>query len=493
MTKRLLIIIALFTTTAGTNAQEAPKKILTLEEVIAMSQEQSLQAILARHRFRGSYWQYRTHVANYLPRLSLSGDLVNFNRSLIKYQNPDGTYSYIEDNANAITMGLNLQQNIGLTGGSVFASSDLQRVDQFGENENYMYLSSPISVGFRQPLSGYNEFRWERKIEPLRYEEAKKEYIDAMEGVAMRAVNYFFDLALAQTDVEISRINYQNTDTLYKIAQGRFNMGTIAENELLQLELRHLEASTDLNKAGINLEIYKFQLRSFLNLSPVTDIVLIIPSGVVFMEVNIEKALSEAKMNNPDMVQLERQLMEAQQQVAMTKAEKGLNANLLASFGLTQRAVDIPGAYQDPQDKQTLRIGIEMPLLDWGLGRGQYKMARSNQEVVNTTVQQEQIDFEQQVLLKVMQFSLQDDQLLIAAKADTVARYSYEISKQRFLIGKIDVLDLNVALEDKDVARRGYIAALREFWTYYYEIRQLTQYDFIKQQTLGASFESLLE
>jgi len=120
-------------------------------------------------------------------------------------------------------------------------------------------------------------------------------------------------------------------------------------------------------------------------------------------------------------------------------------------------------------------------------------MARSNQEVVNTTVQQEQIDFEQQVLLKVMQFSLQDDQLLIAAKADTVAQYSYEISKQRFLIGKIDVLDLNVALEDKDVARRGYIAALREFWTYYYEIRQLTQYDFIKQQTLGASFESLLE
>jgi len=214
MTKRLLIIIVLFTATAGTNAQEAPKKVLTLEEVIAMSQEQSLQAILARHRFRGSYWQYRTHVANYLPRLSLSGDLVNFNSSLIKYQNPDGTYSYIEDNANAITMGLNLQQNIGLTGGSVFASSDLQRVDQFGKNENYMYLSSPISVGFRQPLSGYNEFRWERKIEPLRYEEAKKEYIDAMEGVAMRAVNYFFDLALAQTDVEISRINYQNTDTL---------------------------------------------------------------------------------------------------------------------------------------------------------------------------------------------------------------------------------------------------------------------------------------
>jgi outer membrane protein TolC len=491
--KRILLIVVLVYSATGAFSQEVLKRTLTLEEVIGLAHEQSLQAILARHQFRGSYWQYRMHVANYLPKLSLEGDLVDFNRSLKKYQLVDGSYTYIKDYANTVTMGMNLRENIGLTGGSVYASSNLQRMDQFGGEENSMYLSSPIQIGFRQPLNGYNEFRWEKKIEPLRYEEAKKTYIDAMEGVAMRAVNYFFDLALAQINVDIAHINFQNTDTLYKIAQGRFNMGTIAENELLQLELRHLESSTDLNQRGIELEIYKFQLRSFLNFNPQTDVELIIPSDVPFMQVDINKALEEAKQNNPDMVQLERQLIEAQQNVAMTKAEKGLDANLFASFGLTQSAADIPGAYKNPQDQQTFQVGIALPLLDWGLGRGRYKMAQSNQEVVNTRVQQAKIDFEQQVLLKVMQFNLQDDQLLIAAKSDTVARSSYEISKQRFLIGKIDVLDLNVALEDKDVARRGYISALREFWTYYFEIRQLTQYDFIKQQPLGASFETLIE
>jgi outer membrane protein TolC len=314
-----------------------------------------------------------------------------------------------------------------------------------------------------------------------------------MERVAMRAVNYFFDLALAQMNVEIARKNYHNTDTLYKIAQGRFNMGTIAENELLQLELSHLNAGADLNQRGIELAIYKFQLRSLLNLTPVTDIELIIPTGVPYMQVDINKALSEAKQNNPNIVEMERQLIEAQRDVAKTKAGRGLDADLFATFGLTQTAADIPGAYKKPQDQQTLQVGIALPLLDWGLQRGEYKMARSNQEVVNTTVQQEQIDFEQQVLLKVMQFNLQDDQLAIATKADTIAGNSYELSKQRFLIGKIDVLELNDALEKKDIARRGYISALREFWTYFYEIRQLTQYDFIKQKSLGASFESLLE
>jgi outer membrane protein TolC len=108
-------------------------------------------------------------------------------------------------------------------------------------------------------------------------------------------------------------------------------------------------------------------------------------------------------------------------------------------------------------------------------------------------VQQDKVDFEQQVLLSAMQFNLQDDQLLIAAKADTVASYRYEVAKRRFLIGKIDVLDLNVALEEKDVARRGYIAALREFWSYYFNIRRLTLFDFINNKPLTASFDELLD
>jgi outer membrane protein TolC len=492
MNRILFFFLLLMLSRATGQAQDSLKRVLTLEEVISIAQDQSLQAILARHRFRGSYWQFRTYVAKYLPGLSLTGNLIDFNRSLEKYQREDGSYTYVNDNANTINMELNLKQNISLTGGSVFVNSNLQRVDQFGGDRNTMYLSSPVQIGFSQPLSGYNEFRWEKKIEPLRYEEAKKEYINSMEGVAMRAVNYFFNLALAQMNVEIAHLNYQNTDTLYKIARGRFNMGTIAENELLQLELSHLNAGASLNRAGIDLEIYKFQLRSFLNLSRTTDVELVLPTSVPFMQVDIDKALAEARLNNPDIVQMQRQLIEARRDVAMTKAEKGLNANLFATFGLTQSSIDIPGAYKDPQDQQTFRVGIGLPIVDWGLGKGKYKLARSNQEVINTTVQQEEVDFEQQVMLKVMQFNLQDDQLMIASKADTIARYRYEVSKQRFLIGKIDVLELNVALEEKDVARRGYISALQEYWTYYFQIRQLTQYDFIRRQTLGASFEELL-
>jgi outer membrane protein TolC len=133
-----------------------------------------------------------------------------------------------------------------------------------------------------------------------------------------------------------------------------------------------------------------------------------------------------------------------------------------------------------------------VPLLDWGLGRGQYRMAQSAQEVTRTNVSQSQIDFDENIFLQVMQFNLQDDQVVIASKADTIANLRYEVTKQRFLIGKIDVLDLNVALEEKDVARRGFVQALRNYWDYYYDLRGLTLYDWQKGMKLEEDFDELL-
>ncbi len=120
-------------------------------------------------------------------------------------------------------------------------------------------------------------------------------------------------------------------------------------------------------------------------------------------------------------------------------------------------------------------------------------MAQSAEEVVKMDVSQSMIDFDENIFLQVMQFNLQDDQVAIAAKADTIADLRYEVTKQRFLIGKIDVLDLNVALEEKDVARRGYVEAMRNYWDYYYDLRGLTLYDWQKDIKLIEDFDELLE
>jgi outer membrane protein TolC len=492
MRKKIVLLLFILTCSFPLFPQEAER--LTLIEILELARNQSPDAIMAKHRFRANYWEFRTYVAKYRPSLTLSGTLPEYNRLFEKeFDFSTGQEQYVEKNTNSSSLNLSLSQNIGLTGGSIFMQSGLTRFDVLGDDGSSQYISTPVSIGFIQPISGYNSFKWEKKIEPLKYEEAKKDFLNDIEDVHLKGVNLFFNLALAQQNLEISEVNYSNSDTLFRIAQGRYMIGTIAEDELLQMELRFLNAGNDLRKAGIDLQIREFRMRSFLGFNDNIKIELIIPDEIPELEVDVQKAISQANENNPELLALERQLFEAAMNVAEAKSEKGLNADLFATYGLTQRAEDFSNAYVDPRSQQRVRIGIELPIVDWGLGKGRYKMAQSSQEVVKTTVQQARVDFEQNIFLNVAQFNLQDDQLYSAAKADTIARKRYEVSKQRFLIGKIDVLDLNVADTEKDVAKREYLSALRNYWTYFYTVRRLTLYDFENDIPVSTDFTKLVD
>ncbi|RPI43433.1 MAG: hypothetical protein EHM46_04045, partial [Bacteroidetes bacterium] len=201
-------------------------KVLSLEEVIGLAREQSLMALMSRHQFRGSYWEYRTHQARFRPGLTLQATLPSLRNTMESVTQPDGSEKFVTRSTMQNALDLQLSQNIGVTGGRVFVSSELQRTDNFDQADPVSYLAYPVTVGFVQPLSGYNSLRWDRKIEPMKYDEAKRDYINAMERVSQRAVGYFFDLALAQINLEIARKNYANNDTLFQIAQGRYQLGT---------------------------------------------------------------------------------------------------------------------------------------------------------------------------------------------------------------------------------------------------------------------------
>jgi outer membrane protein TolC len=144
-------------------------------------------------------------------------------------------------------------------------------------------------------------------------------------------------------------------------------------------------------------------------------------------------------------------------------------------------------------DQQGVRIGLTVPILDWGLGKGRVKMAESSREVIRTNIQQSLTDFEQDIFVKVMEFNLQEAQMQLASKADTIAQSRYNVTKERFLIGKIDVIELNIAQTERDNARNKYIAAMRNYWQFYYEMRKLTQFNFIENKPIEVEFEALIQ
>lgn len=476
-------------------AQQSQIKYLTLEEVIRLAHENSLQALLAKHRFRNSYWQYRSYKASYLPSVAIQSDLIDMQRAITKnevFEDGEWVEKYGESQRLNSTMRLEVNQNVPITGGRIFVASELGRLDLLND-EPISFMSTPVSIGFRQPLFGFNSFKWQRQVEPLKYEEAKKQYLSSMEDVNQRAVTYFFDLALEQMNVKKSEFNVANNDTLYQLAKGRFELGMIDQGDLMQMELNLLTSTDDLVKDRLNLEIRKSNLRTFLGFTDNINIELVTSLDVPEFQVDVNQAMQRAQENNPQILSMQRTILEARQNLARTKADSRFNADLMASFGLTQRATDVADVYKEPQQSQRLSVGVTIPVLDWGMRKGQVKMAKSNLDLATVNVQQQMIDFEQQVFLDIMQFNMQSDQLMLAAKTDTISRTRYDITKQKFMIGKVDVLKLNDALAQRDRAIANYMSALRTYWNYYYTVRRTTLWDWEKNQPLLQDFELLIQ
>ncbi len=476
-------------------AQDDQTVKYTLKQVIEIAQEQSPDAMKARHSFRSSYWSYRFFKASYLPNLTLGAEIPDVNRSINAVAAQDGSINYTPQSLTSYSVDLSLSQEIGFTGGTVFISTGLSRMDNFrADTTSTQYLANMINIGISQPLFNYNPYKWDKKIEPMKYEAAKRVLIEENEQVAATAVTYFFSLLIAQLQKDIALKNYYNYDTLYKIARGRFELGKIAENELLQLELNLLRATSDVEDSELNYENRSFIFKSYLRIKDDVSIELVPPVGTPEISISPELAIDNALNNTSSGLEFKRRLLEAESAVDQAKKEGRFDADLYAVLGLTQTSADFQDAYMNPLDEERVTLGITVPLLDWGKARGRIKMAESEQDLVVTDVEQDMIDFNQNVFINVMEFNMQKNQLLIAAKSDTVAQKRYEVTQKRYMIGKInDVLELKNAQVDNDNAKVGYYNALLVYWQSYYDIRRLTLYDFLRDRPISVDYESLLE
>jgi outer membrane protein len=464
----------------------------SLEETLEIAKNRSIDAQNAKQQFRSSFWEYRSFKGDYLPQVGLSAIAPDYQRTIpLIYQN--GVQTYVPQEYTQYSANLGINQRIGLTGGTLSVNSGLQRLDNFSLDSNGVsYLSTPINIGYSQPIFQYNPFKWERKIQPLKYSLAKRKYLEDIEQVNLTATNYFFDLLQALVEKKIATTNLSNYDTLYRIAKGRYQLGKIAENDLLLLELNFLKAQAAVENANLGLDNAQFRFKSFLRITDTSSFGLVPPDDIKFITVNPQLAIEQAHHNSSASEDFQRRLLEAARDVNIAKMTGRFDATLSAVFGYNQTASTLEKAYYSALDQEQVTLKLDIPILDWGVARGKIKTAESNQEIVKNSVEQEIIDFERNVYLKVIQYNMQKNQLRIAAKSDTVARKTYEVTKGRYLIGKINsILDLNNAQIETDGAEKSYYGALQNYWTYYYELRKMTLFDFVRDEPLHFNFEDV--
>ncbi len=450
---------------------------LTMSDVVRMAQDSSPQAVQARSSFESAQLSYKSYKAEFLPSLTLSSS-PSLNRSTNYVTLADGTEVYARSNSMRTNLSMDLSQNIWFTGGTISLSGSVSRLDQLSDSRTHNYYSQPLQLSISQSLNGYNGFKWERKTEPLSYRMARKQYAETLELVASQATSLFFGLVLAQTELEIAELNYAAADTLYTMGKGRYDIGTITENELLQLELRLLNAETGIISSQTGLDDAADALRNYLNLPSDVEIQVVTDDSIPHFSVPFSEALEFAEMNSPDIDAMELNLISSESNLAYYKSQTGFKASIYMRLGLAQTADELPESMRNLNDEQSVSVSLSIPILDWGRSRGRVKIAQNNLDMTKMRNNQSRVSFEKTIQRAVREFNSQERQVDIARRTMQTARHRYDVAHHMYVNGNSTMLELNEAITAKDGAYRAYISALSRYWQLYYTIRSITGYDF---------------
>lgn len=493
MRTRLILILALLLAGGGAaaGARGADTLRITLDEAVIRARAGSVDAAVALNRLRTAYWEYRTYRAELLPEVSFNATVPAYRKQYSPYQNPDGTYSFVRTNYMELSGELSVSQNIWLTGGTLSLNTSVDFLRQLDSPVYNRFMSVPVALTLTQPVFGVNKVKWDRRIEPVRYAEAKAEFLSATEEVAMSAIGYFFNLLMAMENESIAGQNLAMARKLYDVAVEKRKMGQISRNDLLQMELNLLEAQSDLTECESNRKSNMFQLRTFLDLDEQAVVVPVAPSVVPSVELTYADALDKALANNKFSKNLLRRQLEADYEVAKARGDLR-QIDLFAQVGFTGTGSEFKHAYDPLKDNQVVEIGVKIPLLDWGKRRGRVKVAESNRRTVESQLRQESLNFSQELFILVERFNNQQRQVDIARQATAIADRRYLTNVETFLIGKISTLDLNDSQVKKDQSRQAYINQLYLFWRYYYQLRSLTLWDYEASLPVDADIERLV-
>lgn len=480
--RRTLSVVALLLPAvagAQASATDSTVEAITLERAVALAQGRGLEAEAARQSLVAARQRDRAFDARFLPRLTLTGDAADVSRSFQPITLPSGETGFVRENRTRNFFQLGVEQPLPWTGGALTLGSRLTRVEQLQNEANVeSWQTTPFIVGIRQSLFRPRAIVWDRREQDLQATAAERQFLESREDVAGQTAVAYFDLYAAQVQVDNSATNVAVNDTLYTLNTGRYEVGKIGENDLLQSELALLRARATLDGARLERDRAAAALRRLLRMDPEAPVAAAAPPAPPPVTVDTALAVTQAMANASALTQAELAVTQRRRGVAVARSESGFRADVEASFGLDQQAAAFGDAYASPLERQQFRLNVDMPLLQWGAGKAGVAAARAEQARAEGQQQARREQVAEEARFAARQLMQSQRLLAISAKADTVAAKRFEVAKNRYVIGRIGINDLYVAQNEKDQAVLSYVQALRGYWAAHYRLRRLTLYDF---------------
>ena len=456
----------------------AAQDSLTLAQAVALAQARGHQADAAHAALEAARYHNRSFASRLLPQLSLSGTVPAYNRSIISVVQPDGSTLFRPQQQTNASLTMRLSQKIPFTGGDLFVSSSLSRLRVTGTQDFETWSSTPFSIGLRQDILRPNATGWDQREQRIQADLDERTYRETMEDIALTTTGLFFDVYAARVALENATTNAATNDTLYRLNQGRFEVGKIGENDLLQSELALLRSRTSLDGARLEYDRAVAALRLALNIPPDTPLSVVVSGTVPAVEPDTGIAIAQALRNRASVSTVELQDVQARRRITEAKLANGVGATVQASYGYNATAPEAGLAYQNLLEARQLTLSVQVPLWQWGAHGEDVRAAEAERDRTESLGQSTLEQLAHDARYAALQLSQARRNVALSAKADTVAGKRFEVAYNRYVIGRITIDNLYIAQNEKDQALTQFVRALRGYWQAYYQLRRVTLFDF---------------
>jgi outer membrane protein TolC len=462
----------------------AAQQPMTLDEAIALAQQNGHPARAARAAHEAARYRDNAFRDRLLPQLSVYGTVPSYNRSIVQVLQVDtatgNAVTLFQPQAQTTTsLAMQLTQKLPLTGGDLFLSSSLTRLSLSGQGALQTWSSTPVTVGLRQDIFKPNVANWDRRQQNVQIEEQERTYRQAMEDVAVQTTSLFFADYAARKALDNAVTNVAVNDTLYRLNTGRFQVGRIGENDLLQSQLALLRARTSLDAARLEYDRATAELRLALGLPADRPLEVAVTPAVPDLEPDTARAVAEALRNAPAVSDAALADVQARRRVTEAQLADGVGATVQASYGYNATAPSMRLAYQNLLQARTFMLSVQLPLWQWGAHGAGVKAAEADRarvaDLSASTLEQLALD----ARFAALELSQARRNVALLTVSDSVAAKRFEVAYNRYVIGKITIDNLYIAQTEKDAALVQIVGGLRDYWLAYYRLRRVTLFDFV--------------
>lgn len=448
----------------------------SLQQVITMAQDSAVTAFQSRHEYDYHLAHYAEFEALRKPQLKL--DVIpNYSRVI---NDPSRDYVYLRNfDRLSASAKMQLSQKMLDWGGEAYLGTQALWSEYFSNDKNDYprdFVATPIILGYRQSLLGYNPYRWEKAVEDQRMKAARQQHSYELHLIAEEATRRFFRLVCAQGILDMYQRNKQAADTLYAIAKEKASIAMVTLAELRSLELQRLNATNALFTAMNEEMVARESLKSYLKLDTINSrlIVPVIPDP---LDITADVAIQLALSNSPVYQHQKAILMEASHQQQKAKKEKGLNVGLDVNIGMQQVGSNLGEAYRNQQLYMLGAVSFSIPLMDHGAAKKRFEAATAWTAREASALDEVERSLCEDVVTTLE--NLRSHRILLehTAQAVTMADEVFGLNAENYANGICDINTYSLAQSRRDNAYNQHLMALEKYWTTYYHLLTLTQHE----------------